>query len=124
MFKLIWLILEVNRLRRRCESLEEKLDRERERNREHEDQILSRFVTLHGVVGVEARQPEQPIKKPTPHQPVDMESAIKNLSPYQRSMLAMYEEEGQALGLDLNRIHSDFYQEHILGMQRITEVPQ
>ena len=57
MFKLIWLIRDRNYWKQRAEALEAKLDHERDRNREHEDQILSRFVTLHGVVGVEARQP-------------------------------------------------------------------
>lgn len=124
MFKLIWLIRERSYWKRRAEALEAKLDRERERNREHEDQILSRFVTLHGVVGVEARQPEAPIKKLVPHQPQDMESALSNLNEYQRAMLQLYEEEGAAKGFDIGRIHQDFYQEHVLGNSRVEMVPQ
>lgn len=123
MFKLIWLMREVNRLRRRCELLETKLDHERERNRAHEDEILSRFVSLHGVVGIEARQPEAP-KKPQPHQPVNMEESLRNLNEYQRSMLTLYEEEGLARGMQIGQIHRDFYQEHILGNPRIEMVPQ
>lgn len=124
MFKLIWLIRDRNYWKRRAEALEVKLDHERERNREHEDQILSRFVTLHGVVGVEARQPETPMKKPEPHKPVNMEAALHNLNEYQRAMLTLYEEEGAAKGYDRGRIHQDFYQEHILGNPRIEMVPQ
>lgn len=124
MFKLIWLIRERSYWKRRAEALEVKLDHERERNREHEDQILSRFVTLHGVVGVEARQPEAPIKKSAPHQPLDMERSLKNLNEYQRAMLSLYEEEGLARGLEIGRIHQDFYQEHVLGNSRIETVPQ
>jgi hypothetical protein len=124
MFKLIWLIRERTYWKKRAEGLEAKLDHERERNREHEDQILSRFVTLHGVVGVEARQPESQTNKVAPHQPPDMESAIKNLSPFHKAMLEMYEEEGAAHGIEMGRIHQDFYQEHILGNPRVEEVAQ
>lgn len=123
MFKLIWLIRDRTYWKQRAEALEEKLDLERAANRAHEDEILSRFVSLHGVVGVEARQPE-PVKKSVPHQPEDMESALTNLNEYQRAMLTLYEEEGAAKGYDAGRIHQDFYQEHILGRQRIVEVPQ
>lgn len=127
MFKLIWLIREVNRLRRRCEALEGKLDHERERNREHEDQILSRFITLHGVVGVEAREASEPKThpmRPAPHKQPNMETALKNLNPYQKSKLELYEEEGLALGMEIGQIHHDFYREEILGIPRVEEVAQ
>ena len=124
MFKLIWLIRDRSYWKRRAEALEAKLDHERERNREHEDQILSRFITLHGLVGVEARQPDTPVQKPEPYQPRDMEAALRNLNEYQRSMLTLYEEEGLARGMQIGQIHQDFYQEHILGNSRIEMVPQ
>jgi len=124
MFKLIWLIRDRNYWKQRSESLEAKLDTERAANRAHEDQILSRFVSLHGVVGVEAREPEKSAPKQTPHTPDDFEQVIKGLNGYDRAMLEMYEEEGLARGIALGQIHKDFYQEHVLGRQRIEEVPQ
>jgi hypothetical protein len=124
MFKLIWLIRDRSYWKARAESLEAKLDAERAANRAHEDEILSRFVTYAGVIGVEARQPEKQIAKPKPPAPVDVESTFKNLSEYDRAILQMYEDEGSARGFDIGKIRQDFYQEHILGRQRIEEVPQ
>lgn len=123
MFKLIWLIRENIHLKRRAELLEAKLDAERDRNRAHEDELISRIVTLAGTVGVEARQPEMP-KKPSPLPSQDMATVMKDLSPYQRGLLQLYEEEGIARGYSIQQIHNDFYQEHVLGQQRMVEVPQ
>ncbi len=124
MFKLIWLIRDRNYWKRRAESLEAKLDQERAANRAHEDEILSRFVSLHGVVGVEARQPTSHPMQPAPHKQPNMETALRNLNEYQKSKLALYEEEGMALGMDLGQIHHDFYREEILGIPRVEEVAQ
>ena len=126
MFKLIWLIRDRNYWKRRSELHEAKLDRERQVNRAHEDEILSRLVSLHGLVGVPAREPEKKIAAPVPHVLVNFEQALKreNLSEYDRAMLDIYEEAGAAKGIDVGRIHQDFYEEHILGRQRIEEVPQ
>lgn len=123
MFKLIWLIRDRNFWKQRCERLEEKFDREREANRAHEDEILSRFVTLHGTVGVEAREPEAVKQaRAKAFEPPDMETAFKNLNGDQKATLEMYEQDGLEQGLTLREIHNEYFQREILGRQQIEEV--
>ena len=121
MFKFFWLIRDRNFWRDRSLSLESKLEKETERNRRFEREMVSRWMTFMNQPGIAQpdlpKQPAKPVE--IPKQPT--ENILSGLSPQQLEDWEMYLADAKANNIGEGQAWLDFWNREVLGQQTIQD---
>ena len=126
MLKLIWLIRDRNEWKRRAASLEAKLEAERSRQDRFAREVVSRFATISGAMGIapEAKPRKEIPASPEPATPQSIGDFIRNLPNDMADTLETYFEDARANGINENQAFSDFFNREYLSKMPILESDQ
>lgn len=102
-----YLLAERRGLRRQVAQLAAKLEAERERNRQREDDLTSRWLTANGQYGIPSRQASSPA--PSMRKPASVENAP--LSALEEARLEAYIREAQRVGKTKADAEQLFYEQ-------------
>ena len=111
-----YLLTERRGLRHRVVELAAKLEAEASRNRQREDELVSRLLTNAGTYGLQARKPSQSEPKP-------VDKTLAPLTSIEEARLEAWLTSGRAMGKTDLEIEQDFYNARRNGFQEVYAVP-
>lgn len=114
-----YLLAERRGLRRRVVELEAKLEAERERNRQREDDITSRWLTANGAYGIPSRQPTAARAKNT----LKADSQPALLTALEEARLDAWRKAAVAVGRDEVEAEQMFYAQRHTSQLETYEPP-